>query len=374
MKLKMIFATAYVAMFTLVSCSKNDPVSTKGTEEVQSFFIQIGKTTQMSRAEGADMSGQKVEFTDGYLIFASGDNIGRVIKIVANTPGTDEVTVEKLEQGTTIEDIPANTKGVYLYGNLGNSISTIGSVAVVDGKLSDVENLTWVLADIQNDANDVAKVPVYGKGDVKSGTVYPERLESEFEVKPIGCRLQIGQISCSDSRVEELQLAGIFINNFYHSMDAGFALKDNYLVNHGIDITKYSASGYTNYLNMKDIITPTDLNDGPATPATPGNSWAYNFMPAPMPHIVLHFANLKVNGKEPVTNQYATVAKYSTLDENNISSEYTTAERGYVYKLNVDISDYEKQIADLPESGSTVMGYVDIEIIDWQSKIIYPEW
>ncbi|NDV60010.1 hypothetical protein [Bacteroides sp. 519] len=371
MKIKTIFATAIVAMLALSSCS-NDEETSQGVDETQSFFIQIGKPGIKNRAEGANMDATQVSFTDGYLIFTSNDKIGRVIKIVETASAADEITVSDLETGTVIGKIPANTKNVYLYGNTG--ALDIASVAVENGSLSNVEALMWELTDIQNTENNVAKVPVYGKGDVAPGTTNPERLESKFNVGPIGSRLQIGEISCTDANVEKLELAGIYINSFYHSMNAANSFDDTNLVDYSIDKAKYSAAtGYASYLTMKDELSPVvDIKPGAAKPTGTGNFWAYNFFPSTMPHIVLHFASLKVTDKAEVTNMYATVAKYSTAATGGTA--VATAEAGYVYTLNIDISDYENQISDLPESSSSVMGYVDIDIINWQSKTIYPEW
>ncbi|NDV83850.1 hypothetical protein [Bacteroides sp. 51] len=374
MKVYPILATALVAILMFVSCSKHDYAPVHNTNESKSFFIQIGKHNVTSRAEGADMSDKTVTFSDGYLIFTSGDEIGQVIKIVSTTAGDGEVTVSDLKTGAIIEGIPASTKNVYLYGNLGSSISGIASVARKGGSLASIEALTWTLSDIQNAANDVAKVPVYGKGDVVPGVSNPDRLESKFDVAPIGCRLQIGEISCSDSRVSKLTLAGIYINSFYHSMDAGFTLTPGDLVDKGINKSKYPAGGYTDYPTMSDILTPVDLKAGAATPATTDNYWAYNFLPTSMPHIVLHFTSLEVGGQESPTDKYATVAQYSTSSSGGAGNQFSTAKSGNVYTLNIDISDYEKQVTDLPESGSTVMGYVEIKIIDWKANTLYPEW
>lgn len=375
MKIKAFFATSCVAVSMFTSCTQNEIAPITPTDEIKPFFIQIGKSETMSRAEGADMSTQTVTFTDGYLIFTAGDEIGRVIRIVNSNPGDNEVTVPELETGVVIDEIPANTKNVYLYGNLGSSIPGISSAARKGGSLADVEALTWTLADIQNATNDVAKVPVYGKGIVLPGTTKPERLESKFNVAPIGCRLQIGEISCTDDRVTELKLAGIYINSFYHSMDANFMFKADYLVDNGIDKSKYPAGGYTNYPTMSDILASNpDLKVKPATTPTTGNYWAYNFLPTSMPHIVLHFTDLKTTGQETATSKYATVAKYSISPNGGTGNEFVTAAAGNVYTLNIDISDYEKQLADLPESGSMVMGYVEIKIINWQGNTLYPEW
>lgn len=375
MKINSIFATSCVAMLMLASCSQADNEPIYPTNESKPFFIQIGRSETMTRAEGADMSTQTVTFSDGYLIFTAGDEIGQVIRIVSGTPNDGEVTVKELEDGVVISEIPANTKNVYLYGNLGSSISGIGTAAHKGGSLANVEALTWTLANIQNGTNTVADVPVYGKGIVLPGATKPERLESKFNVAPIGCRLQIGEISCTDDRVAELKLAGIYINSFYHSMDANFTFKADYQVDYGIDKTKYPAGGYTSYPTMSDILAANpDLKVQSATPATTGNFWAYNFFPTSMPHIVLHFADLKTTSQETATNKYATVAKYSISSTGGTGNEFVTAAAGNVYTLNIDISDYEKQLADLPESGSTVMGYVEIKIINWQGNTLYPEW
>lgn len=379
MRINAILATAFVALFTLASCSQTEdtpiPDNNKGNEE-KPFFIRIGRSNTTSRAEGGDMSAQTVTFSDGYLIFTTGDKIGQVVKIVSTNPDDGEVTVAQLEDGVVINGVPASTKNVYLYGNLGSSIAGIASAAQKEGSLANVEALTWTLADIQNSANDVAKVPVYGKGNVLPGTTHPERLESKFDVAPIGCRLQIGEISCTDNRVTELKLAGIYINSFYHSMDANFTFKPEYLVDYSINTTQYAASGYTNYPTMSDILTPApaDLKVNKATPSTADNYWGYNFMPSSMPHIVLHFTGLETTGQDSATSKYATVTKYSTSSTGGAGNEFVTATAGNVYTLNLDISDYEKQLADLPESGSTVTAHVEIEIINWKGNTLYPEW
>lgn len=364
-------AIVCMAMFTLTACNE-DEGTPKG--EKTSLFIQIGKSADnKSRATGADMSDADVIFTSGYLIFTTGDKIGRVVDIKASPSGADEVAVSTLESGTEITGVPASTTNVYLLGNLGTSHADIGT-AIASGSLATVESETWTLANIQNSANTVADVPVYGEGVVSPGIANPDRLESTFDVGPVGARLQIETISCSDTEVTKLELKGIYINGFYHSMDVDAGFEASYMVNNGIDISKYPATGYATYTTMSDILTTAV--DVKAASATPGTDlfWAYNFFPAQMPHIVLHFASLEATGGVSVTNKYATVAKYSTTGDGDPTKMVTTALPGSVYTLSIDISDYETQITDLPESNSEVVGHVTINIIDWTGATIYPEW
>jgi len=383
MKIKSFFAMALAMAVLFVSCSsEDDPVGNGGGDGAdKSFFIQIGKQGVKTRAEGSDVAeGSSVQFADGYLVFSTNNKIGRVIKIVNNaTTEEDEVNIADLETGTEIGKIPASTNKVFVYGNLGSSLNGIVGAAVKDGSVSNIEALVWALADIQNAANDVTKVPVYGNGVVSAGSVTgtTERLESKFDVAPIASRLQLGKVTCTDTRVTELTLAGIYINAYYHSMEAGRTFKPEYMLNHGIDVSKYPSTGYPSpYNTMSDILTSKpDIAISAATPSA-GKFWAYNFFPAEMPHIVLHFATLKTNDEAAldVTNKYATVAKYSNVEAGGTGNEFTTALAGNVYTLNVNISDYTKQIDELPEANSSVMGYVDIDVITWKAKTIYPEW
>lgn len=370
MKLKTSIAIVCMAMFALTACNEDDRPP-KG--ETASFFIQIENPDNMSRVTGGDMSTQSVEFTDGYLIFTTGNEIGKVV-VITDSPGVSEVEVGDLILGTTITGVPASTTNVYLYGNLGSSLGTIGNVAIVDGSITNVETLTWILADIQNDENTVAKVPVYGKGDVAPGTSDPDRLESTFPVGPIASRLQIGTISCTDADVTKLELAGIYINGFYHTMYANSTFEATNMVDHGIDVNQYSETGYTAYSTMKDIISPEiDLGTGDATPGA-DLFWAYNFFPAEMPHIVLHFATIEATGGVSASNKYATVAKYSTTGDGDPTKMVETAEAAKVYSLNIVITDYETQITDLPESDSEVIGHVKISMVNWTGVGLYPEW
>lgn len=373
LKIKFFLAVAAtMAMFMLTSCEKND--APMNQDEMKSFFIKIGKSAQLTRAEGDDISDKTVTFSDGYLIFTTGSRIGHVINIVATAVEESDITVEKLEQGVEILEIPAATTNVYLYGNLGNSISGIENAAKKGNNISAVWDLVWSLSDIQNSENSVAAVPVFGKGDVAPGSVNSDRLESKFPVGPIGSRLQIGEIKCSDSNVEELKLAGIFINGFYKSMAVNSTFDGTNLVDNGIDISKYTASGYSDYTTMADIFsTAVDIRAGSATPSVKSH-WAYNFFPAEMPHIVLHFTSIKANGTEVVDNKFATVSKYSTSASGGAGNEYSTALAGRIYTLNIDITDYATQVDDLPESNSSVTGYIEIEIIDWEGVELYPEW
>lgn len=373
MKIKSIIAMAMAAVAVFASCSKddNDSSTVPATNETKSFFIQIKQAEKLSRAEGADMSSATVSFKDGYLVFAAGDEITRVIGIVETISDVfNEVSVSNLKTGAEIPMIPAKTTNVYLYGNLGSSISDISSKATVGGSVAEIEKLVWTLADIQNAANDVAKVPVSGNGVVAPGAVTgdTERLESKFNVKPVASRLQIASISCSDANVTEFKLAGIYINSFLHSMNVSSGYSGVFIINNSIDKSKYPTTGYAApYASMSDIISPAkDIVGAPAT-ATQGY-WAYNFFPTVMPHVVLHFSSITADGVT-VTDKYVTVANYRTS-----SASLDKTEAGKVYKLNIDITDYKTQVDELPESGSSVMGYVEVDVIDWSGVEIFPEW
>lgn len=367
-----LFMSLAAAMFIMTSCERNDVKNE--VVETKSFFIQIGKSDVATRAEGDNISSTTVTFTDGYLIFTAGGEINHVIDIIATAVEDEDITVTKLKNGVEIAEIPANTTNVYLYGNVENASVDFSTVAVKGGNIADVDALTWLLADIQDANNTVASVPIFGKGDVAPGEDNPDRLESKFPVRPIGARLQIGEIKCTDTNVEELMLSGIYINGFYKKMDANNTFKDAYFVDKGINVSEYSASGYSDYATMADIFsTSVDVKAAAVTPSQKSH-WAYNFFPAEMPHIVLHFTSIKAGGNEITENRYVTVAKYSTSATGEAGKEYLNALAGRIYTLNINITNCETQLEDLPESNSSVSGHIEIEVIDWESIDLYPEW
>lgn len=365
-------AMTFIASLAVMSCKQDD---NRPEGETASVYIKIEKAGDRSRATGADMSTREVEFTDGYLIFTTGNEIGRIITITDAASGDDQVSVSTLEAGATIQEVPAATTHVYLYGNLGGSLAGMGTALTVGGSMATVNALTWVLADIQNGTNDVDIVPVYGDNSVAPDPAEQGRLKATLNVGPIASRLQIGTIKCTNTDVTKLELAGIYINNYYHSMKADHSFEDGYLVDHGIDVSKYPSGGYTSpYNTMSDVFAPAkDLAAGDATAGT-DRYWAYNFFPAHMPHIVLHFTALETTGGVTATSKYATVSKYSTTGDGDPTKMVANAQAGYVYTLDIDITDYETQVTDRPESNSTVIGHVTITVIDWEGEVIYPEW
>lgn len=365
-----MMVAALAAMVAFASCAKDENTS-NGKEETKSFYLKIGNES-VTRAAGLDQSAATVTLSNGFVIFADGDNIGRVLEVIATgTTEDDKVTVADLESGVEIGEIPANTTMCYFYGNLGSSLSGISTAAVKDGSMANVNALTWTLANIQNVENNVAIVPVFGSGPVAPGVANPNRLEAKFNVKPIASRLQLGQVSVSDARVTSFKLAGIYINGYYHSMDANSTFKAAYMIDNSIDISKYPTAGYAApYATMSDVFSPKTVTDSAPAEVGSGLLWAYNFFPATMPHIVLSISELVAEG-QTVTNKWCTVAKYST---DGAGSMFNTAVAGEVYTLNIDISDYTKQIDDLPESNSEVIGYIDVDVVNWTGKTLYPEW
>lgn len=406
MKIKAILAVA-IAAVTMASCAKDNggDINNTPAEGTRNVLMQI-ETPKATRAIGDNADGEALAISSGHIIFAN-VNSGEILRFVEirganDASGNNQVNVSDLTTtGATIPEVPTNSDICYVFANHGLTGLTSSLTNV-----SQIKALTFAVENMY-DANDkgVAKVPIFGSGEVKEGTatinsVQQAVMETTVKVNAIGSRIQIKGMKLADqtaknSVITSFKVKSIFVNNYYPTMKAMNLFTGISIVNNGSTKGKYiptdAAFAYTgfteslyNYAAAGIGVAMTGAEGtGYWADATKAKYWAYNVFPnllsaglakEQLPHIVIEIeAQVEHNNAAAVTEtRYLTVKGYTDDVTTNAIENFAL---GNSYTLGGDTGfefDYD-DTKDVPEQG-TLNGIVKVTPISWKDNSVTPEF
>ncbi|MCD8043006.1 MAG: hypothetical protein LUH10_08060 [Tannerellaceae bacterium] len=414
MKIKNLFMFIAMAAVALTGCNKdNDGDGGQTGNETFDMLLKFDISSTKADTENVE-SGTFTELTNGGIFFIADDANKTILRtaIIANSPaGT--VTPTQIQEGFLFTDIDASAKWVYVVGNYDFLASSAPTVA----KLADLENLKVGILSQTNQNNNkkfgVEDATLFGFGNIVVASTatqdkyptYNVDREAIFDISPIIARLEIDEIE-GLGQIDEFNLAGIYINNFYLEMSVVSVMDINDLIHNGIlptDYDKYlrTTTSQTNgkyldswyeYLFDDGDVDASGNYIGLSTIAslshTPVNeTWAYNVFAngSAVPHIILHFTDMKMKStyggnvnsgnliENTVTGTYG--EKYLTITGYNKAG--TDVDQpilgGNVYKLANIIFD-EDDLDDYPyeEKDDKSAVYVEVTVTPW--NVIPVDW
>jgi hypothetical protein len=388
---------AVAAILAVSSCVKD--VKSESGDESSSVRIQVTYPVNTeTRAEGTPVAnGEKLEVRAGHIFFL---DKGTIIKHVGigNEAGSYQVSLTDLKSGeAVISGVTTSATECYIISNLATGIDLSGDL---EGKsLADELNKIDVMAgDINNSNGDVSTVPMHGQGNVDALDANPTtttgkkyQAKVSLTLQTIASRLQIGKIvgvtDIQGTAINSFTMSGIYLN-VIDTRIVGWG--DNYLGTNGGRRTllenKKSVSDYTPSAYgqknaaclMEDLSTkPAVTGPGGSLSPSPGKVWAYNLFCPRVPHIVIHFAEVKYQkGSFPevtLTNQYITIRNFKYSKDSNghyMGDPVTEFKPDNVYTID-EIVFNRSHLSSIPEQ-EAVDVFVSVTPVTWADNEI--EW
>ncbi|MDR2810081.1 MAG: hypothetical protein LBB84_05925 [Tannerellaceae bacterium] len=375
---------ALAAIIGMVGCSKEEIISngtiTDGNSLIEdnvnngfkSISLKLVSKTSATRAENNSVSdNEKVVFNNGFLLFASEQyNITKVTAITnqagANTDS--EVDIDLLTDGVTITNVPGHSKYVYVIGNVPVEIQSPAT-----GKSLTALKEELVLYTSQH---NIAGVTLFGGKEITLD-VPSNKYVAQFELGTLVARLEIGKItSAANSDIDNFQVDGIFINNYYASVslagNAPTAVVNN---TNTADFVRYSLAYPAaddgilfDYKDPSNLSLGTLADNGRSYTPQTGNAWTYNLL-APKtssagsletPHIVIRLSNIHTTNNVDYNGEW-----YLTVSGLKVGGDKVTyLEPGKVYHIK-NIAFSHANIQPEPEM-KTMEVAVEVNLVEWK--------
>lgn len=410
------FTLLAAAALILAGCSKDKDDNVTIPEGESNFYLQID-LGPASKADTNEVPQNTVtQFTKGAIFFVDGNGDIVRMAVIDDSPA-GAVSAANLAAGYLFTGIDNSAVKVYVVGNHDFGSATYANI-------SDVEKITKHILSQTNQDNKttfgVEDATLFGVGNIVAASAATQALfasntnisverEAIFTISPIIARLEIDEIKAAPAvgdpllDIEELNLAGIYINNYYYSMSVVGTMDLDSLFFAGTQPTAVPAD-YDKYLQWSSTGQPTGkyrpnlskylYDDGELDGSgvyqglctsiaptvlskTPENeTWAYNVFAngTAVPHIILHFTDVKMNSV-PRPNAiagdgeaYLTVTGYL----NRVNQADQPIMGGNVYKLDAiqfdggDLDDYPYEKDDK----SAI--YVKVTVKPW--NVVVVDW
>ncbi len=230
MKIKSLLAVA-LATTTLFSCSKDGENINIPSGENISVGLRIVQDNAVSRAEGAPVTGSTtVTLTQGHLFFHDGTVITKVTTITTAPTGATNgtnVNLTSLAGGTTenIVNVPNSSTNITIFCNMPAAANTAISALSAGSSVTDLKAIEIMVENMGDAAGGVANVPLYGDGGITAPVAPSTTGTATVQVGAIASRIEIGSITADPlSDVDDFDLEGIFVNNYYASQGVGGTL------------------------------------------------------------------------------------------------------------------------------------------------------
>jgi hypothetical protein len=316
---------------------------------------------------------------------------------IGNQAGSYQVSLADLKNGeAVIPGVTSSATECYIVSNLASGID-IGGNLESKTLIDELNKINLMVGDINNSYGDVSSVPMHGKGDVTTSptgaTVGGKKYQAKVSVilHTIASRLQIGKITgetdIEDTAINSFTVSGIYLNvtdtriigwgdNYLTDTNDKRTLLENKKSGSDYSPTAYSQKNASSL--MEDLSTRPAVN-GPRGSLIPssGKVWAYNLFCPKVPHIVIHFGEVRYQkGSFPeatLTNQYITIRnfKYSTDGNGHYRGDPVREFKpDNVYTID-DIVFNRGHLSPTPEE-ETVDVFVSVTPVTWADNKI--EW
>lgn len=338
----------------LVGCSNDDDgdriPESEGKNITILFDQKINPNTRAVDGSAIDGSakGLKTTFSTGQLIFAQGDKVTKVYKIVADAEHsleTEKVSINKLTIGfgVTFEDV--NATDVYVLGN--HAISSV----VVDSRIS-TSLLAAELKEAELRDGKFENAVLYGTSKVieKAVTNNPKDGRSDYyanvTVAPLSARIELHKLSEKTDGGYTYKLEGIYINNYYEKMTVAGESKD---------LKTWLPSDYDEGsipATYKDIVGSTSAADE----FTAGDSkvWGYHTFQAKkldgenngLPRIIIHLKDVRraKDDFQLFEDAYLNIISYGSTTEFNNGNVYYISDLKFDATVDLGITPDDSMI------------------------------
>ncbi len=385
MKTKLLFfgLLAGTALFTACQNELDDNSLNSELTDPISVTLRIagGNSTTMSRVIDDDATSELTpNFNDAIIYFY--DSSGHIL----NTEQVSSTTSLAGTTGQVFQDISPNATDVYIVGNTQTLTTDEQSSLSAATSIDAVQALVFDLESQQSDHQDVilaVKIDLENYADHDAEIKQNE--DSDYEAKvllaPSLSRLQLADLSTSDSRIVDFTFEGIYVDNFLPNCLASTTLTQTTSTQTvGTDATKLGT--LTPNLCDKPESTLTAGDDKKVTAGECDNSgddrvWGYNLSPTSaesgtVPKIVVHLTDVKYldsqGTEQTMDDAYLTITKY--MDG---TTEITNFESGKMYNIEAGAFVFTYEDLDAVPNAEDVELTVYVTVCPWTVTTVTPQ-
>lgn len=384
--MKKILLVGLMAAATLItSCNKDDGTDINSGETSNVFVaVTTPGTGPGTRAEANRVVNDPIALDEGYIFFTlSNGVISRYVEIKNTPSGVNDVDLNTLRStGVTVPNVPSSSQKAYIISKIPSGI-TFPVITPNVTNISEILALPVEVDDLHDSADGIANVPLWGEGNV-AYNIAGTGLETDISVKAIGSRIQIGKITGKND-IQEYELDGIFINNYFRQMPFSMTLSASSIVDNLSDNSKYTSAVYdaagAHYL-YDETGSPLGQFAGSqtleCTPAT-GSVWAYNVLPTvgvpsadptTIPHVVIRLTNVEYfNGVSNVTVPGPLFLTVSGMSQGSVLLDEIENGKAYTFE---DIQFEYSDLTTTPEV-KQIDATVTVTEVPWAEEIVDPE-
>jgi hypothetical protein len=393
------FVVAAALVAALSSCAKEAGIGSNENPDT-SVKIQVAyPKSDNTRAVGNPVKqGDGLAIRNGHILFVSKDNIVKKHVGVSIEAGSKQVSISDLESGEAVIDkVPGSATMCYIVANMPTGAfrnENLENTNIIEA----LDKINVRVGDIASATGDVSSVTIYGSGEttqVSGNTTYgnkPYQVSVVIALHTVAARLQIKGITgvghLDGTKITSFTAKGIYLNltditaigiweNYFKSGGGMRTTLEN-----GQSVSDYTAEAYTSkgaasLMDSWDAGQPSGGTTYPTITADPaGNKlWAYNVLCNKVPHILIHFSEVKLEKssgvEQTLTNKFITLRNFKYSKEENghvVNAPVTEFLPDNVYTLeNIEfnythLGEPEEKFID---------ALVNITPVTWKDNSIY---
>lgn len=377
MKFKYAVLTAVTFLVAFTGCSNDDEKGGTANNTPKSLFIKISNDAPATYAEGAVQGAAAVTFSSGTLYFT--DAAGVIVDyytISSAATSTTNIDIAALTgAGETIQDLPGETKDVYVVGNT-TGLPVSGNISAVKSKLLQV----YSQATITN-------VNLYGMGTIPATPTTPavpgvsnDLYSVSLTLAPTVARFELTDITAT-GEITGFEVAGIFVDSYYSQ-----AAIDGTVDVANLKINGTNAPAFDNETAEYDVALKGAIYDwytiplaavsNVATPAT-GSVWGYNVFAAAgptgstVPRIIIRLKNITATPASGITfpdDQFLTIRGFK-----NAGTALEVIKAGEVYNIGAGVFTFDETNLTSVPNISLIDVAVNVTMASWVPVAVTPE-
>ena len=379
MKFKYAVLTAVTFLAAFVGCSNDDEKGGTVNNTPKSLFLKISNDAPATYAEGPVQGAAPVVFSSGTLYFtdAAGDILGYYTISTAATSTTNINITTLTGTGETIQNLPGETKDVYVVGNT-TGLPTSGNISVVKSKLLQV----YSQATITN-------VHLYGTGTLPATPTTPavpgvsnDLYSVSLILSPTVARLELTDITAT-GEITGFEVAGIFVDSYYSQ-----AAMDGTVDAANMIINGTNAPAFDNETSEYNVALKGPIYDwyspalaavtNVAIPATASSVWGYNIFAAAgsaggstVPRIIIRLKNITATVSSGITfpgDQFLTIRGLKSA-----GTALAAINAGEVYNIGAGVFTFDETNLTSVPNMALIDVIVNVTTANWVPVAVTPD-
>lgn len=378
MKFKYAVLTAVTFLAAFTGCSNDDEKGGTANNTPKSLFLKISNDAPATYAEVPVQGAAPVVFSSGTLYFtdAAGDILDYYTISTAAT-STSNINITTLTgSGETIQNLPGETKDVYVVGNT-TGLPTSGNISVVKNKLLQV----YSQATISN-------VHLYGTGTLPATPTTPavpgvsnDLYSVSLTLAPTVARLELTDITAT-GEITGFEVAGIFVDSYYSQAAMDGTVDAGNMIINGTNAPAFDNETAEYNVALKgpiyDWYTPALVAVSNVVAPATGTVWGYNVFAAAgsaggstVPRIIIRLKNITATPASGITfpgDQFLTIRGLKSA-----GTALAAINAGEVYNIGAGVFTFDETNLTSVPNMALIDVIVNVTTANWVPVAVTPE-